>query len=102
MHMRDSGRAVSGWSLYSVLGRSVVSAKTALPPEAEACVLVPALLSVATAARLLDCSSRTVRRRIAEGSLPAVTDHGRVMVRGDDLRKYIDDLERIGPRRARP
>ncbi len=51
-----------------------------------AVVTVPALLSVATVAKLLDCSPRTVRRRIAERSLPAVIDHGRVMVRGDELR----------------
>jgi excisionase family DNA binding protein len=66
---------------------------------------VPALLSVATVARLLDCSPRTVRRRIAERSLPAVMDRGRVMVRGDDLRAYVDRLERIGgmtPARRRP
>ena len=68
-----------------------------------AVVRVPALLSVATTARLLDCSSRTVRRRIAERSLPAVIEHGRIMVRGDELRAYIDGLERpcAGGRRRR-
>jgi excisionase family DNA binding protein len=71
--------------------------------DVSAVVTVPALLSVATVARLLDCSPRTVRRRIAEGSLPAVVDHGRVMVRGDELRRYVDALERVGgsPQRAR-
>jgi len=39
-----------------------------------------------------------VRRRIAEGSPPAVVDHGRTLVRADELREYIDRLERIGPR----
>jgi hypothetical protein len=46
-----------------------------------------------------------VRRRIAEGALSAVLDHGRVVVRGDDLRAYIDALERVGggaTRRTRP
>jgi excisionase family DNA binding protein len=62
---------------------------------------VPALLSVATVARLLDCSPQTVRRRIAERELPAVRDHSRVMVRGDDLRAYVDGLERIGVRPGR-
>jgi excisionase family DNA binding protein len=62
---------------------------------------VPALLSVATVARLLDCSPQTVRRRIAERELPAVRDHGRVMVRGDELRAYIDSLERVGIRPGR-
>jgi excisionase family DNA binding protein len=57
--------------------------------------MVPALLSVAHVAELLDCSPQTVRRRIADGSLPAVVDHGRVMVRGDDLRAYVDRLQRV-------
>ena len=63
-----------------------------------AVVTVPALLSVATVAELLDCSPRTVRRRIAERSLPAVIDHGRVMVRGDELRAYVEALDRPGDR----
>jgi hypothetical protein len=63
---------------------------------------VPALLSVARVAQMLDCSPRTVRRRIAEGALPAVIERERVMVRGDELRAYVDGLERPGatsPRR---
>jgi hypothetical protein len=74
---------------------------TARMTDATAVVRVPALLSVATVARLLDCSPRTVRRRIAARTLPAVIDHGRVMVRGDDLRGYIDGLERVSGTRAR-
>ena len=58
---------------------------------------MPALLSVAATARVLACSPRTVRRRIAEGELPAVADHGRVMVRGDELAGYVERLERHGP-----
>jgi excisionase family DNA binding protein len=69
--------------------------------DTSAVVTVTALLSVATVAGLLDCSPRTVRRRIAEGSLPAVLDHGRVMVRGDELRGYIDRLGRVGATEAR-
>ena len=65
--------------------------------EPAAVLRVPALLSVGTTARLLDCSPRTVRRRIAEGSLPAVVDHGRTLVRADELRAYIDRLQRVGP-----
>lgn len=79
---------------------------SARPPELEhaAVVTVPVLLSVAHVAALLDCSVRTVRRRIAEGSLGAVLDHGRLVVRGDDLRAYIEALERVGarPGRRRP
>ena len=66
------------------------------PADLPAVVVVPALMSVKTVAQLLDCSARTVRRRIGEGSLPAVTEHDRVMVRGDDLRDYVDHLERVG------
>lgn len=65
-----------------------------LPTDTPAVVTVPALLSVATVARLLDCSPRTVRRRIAGGELAARLDHGRVVIRGDDLRSYVDGLER--------
>jgi hypothetical protein len=72
--------------------------------ECPVVVSVPALVSVANTARLLDCSPRTVRRRIADRSLPAVLDHGRTMVRGDELREYVEALEHIGagrPRRSR-
>ena len=65
------------------------------PPDTPAVVEVTTLLSVAKVAKLLDCSPRTVRRRIHEGALPAVSDHGRIVIRGDDLRIYIDALERV-------
>ena len=70
--------------------------KSHVPWDAAAVVAVPLLLSVSAVACLLGCSNRTVRRRITEGSLPAVIDHGRVMVRGDELRTYIDSLQRAG------
>jgi excisionase family DNA binding protein len=67
-----------------------------------ATVEVPALLSVAHVARLLDCSPRTVRRRIDEGDLPAVRDPGgRLAVRGDDLLAYVERMERTGTRPGR-
>ena len=69
--------------------------------EHAAVVTVPVLLTVAHVADVLDCSSRTVRRRIDDGTLPAVIEHGRTIVRGDDLRRYIDALERPGPIPAR-
>ena len=76
------------------------------PPDTTAVATIPALLSVATVAALLDCSPRTVRRGSPRVELPAVLDHGRVMVRGDDLAAYIDRLERVGAagqaRRATP
>ena len=61
-----------------------------------AVVTVPALLKIATVAELLDCSPRTVRRRITDGELPAVSDHGCTKVRGDDLRRYVDTLQATG------
>ena len=72
-----------------------------LPEDVAAVVTIPALLTVARAAQILACSPRTLRRRIAEGSLPAVIDHGRTLVRADDLRRYIDGLERVGSPRSR-
>jgi excisionase family DNA binding protein len=67
-----------------------------------AVVEVPTVLSVAHVAELLACSTTTVRRRIAEGDLPAVRDaSGRLVVRGDDLRDYVDRMERIGTRPGR-
>jgi excisionase family DNA binding protein len=74
------------------------------PQDTPAVLMVPALLTVATVARILDCSPQTVRRRIADGSLAAVIEHGRLMVRADDLRAYVDALQRVGngaPRRRR-
>jgi hypothetical protein len=59
-------------------------------------VRVPVLLSIATAAKILGRSAHTVRRRINDGSLPAVVEHGQLMVRGDELREYIEGLSRPG------
>src|SRR3954469_7607426 len=67
-------------------------------------VRVPRLLSIATVAEIVGRSPKTVRRRIDDGSLPAVVEHGQLMVRGDDLRAYIDGLQRPRgecPRRGR-
>lgn len=68
------------------------------PPDTIARLEVPALLSVRTVSQLLDVSPRTIRRRIDEGALPAVREHDRTMVRADELRQYIERLERIGQR----
>ena len=63
------------------------------------------LVSIKTAATSLGCSPQTVRRRIADRSLPAVIEHGRIKIRADDLRAYIEGLDRTGirprPSRAR-
>jgi hypothetical protein len=71
------------------------------PPDTVAALTVPALLSVATVARILDCSPQTVRRRITAGELVAVTDHGRLMVRGDNLHAYINGLKSVNGERSR-
>jgi excisionase family DNA binding protein len=74
--------------------------------EQPAQVTVTPLLTVPRAAELLGCSTRTVRRRIDAGLLPAVTEGDRAMVRADDLRAYVDGLGRYGSalprRRQRP
>jgi excisionase family DNA binding protein len=72
--------------------------------DVAAVVSVPRLLSAAEVGKVLGVSAQTVRRRIHEGELPAVLDHGRLVVRGDELRAFIDGLERVGqsPRRFRP
>jgi excisionase family DNA binding protein len=56
----------------------------------------PRLLTLDAAALVLGCSLKTVRRRIADGSLQAVRDHDRTKVRSDDLQAYIDNLARAG------
>lgn len=68
-------------------------------------VRVPRLLSVAAVAEILGRSPKTVRRRISDGTLPAVVEAGQLMVRGDELREYIDGLARPSGttiRRRRP
>jgi AraC-like DNA-binding protein len=81
----------------------IVSAS--IPEDFVAVLHVPALLSVATVAAILDCHRQTVYRRINAGLIPAVYENDRQMVRADDLRAYIDALERVGgaqpARRAR-
>lgn len=71
------------------------------PADTVATLQVPALLSVRTVAGILDVSPQTIRRRITEGVLPAVREQDRVMVRADELRGYIEGLERIGQRPGR-
>jgi excisionase family DNA binding protein len=56
----------------------------------------PALLTVNDAAKRLGCHPKTIRRRIDAGLLPAVREQGRVMIRTDDLDRYIAHLGRTG------
>lgn len=72
--------------------------------EITAVVVVPMLISIGRAAEILGRSPKTVRRRIDDGSLPAVVENGRLMVRADELRDYIEGLQRpvaISGRRRR-
>lgn len=81
---------------------AVYGAAAGILAPAAAAYTVPRLLSVSTAAQLLGCSPRTVRRRIALGMLPAVREHGQVKLRADELAAYIESLERTGaPLRTR-
>jgi len=47
------------------------------------------LLTLGEAADRLDCSTRTLRRRIRDGSLPAFRDGGLVRLREVDLDRYV-------------
>jgi hypothetical protein len=69
--------------------------------DQSAVVKVPTLLPVPAVAKILGVSPDTVHRRIAEGTLPAVLHDGKKKVRGDELRAYIDGLERSGRRPGR-
>ena len=64
--------------------------------DTPAAYTIPRLLTLTEAAGVLGWHPRTVRRRIDDGSLPAVVEHGRTLIRGDELRSYIDTLARVG------
>jgi excisionase family DNA binding protein len=57
-----------------------------------------ALLTVNDVAKALGCSPKTVRRRIDASVLTAVREQDRVVIRTDDLDRYIARLERTGAR----
>lgn len=54
----------------------------------------PKLLPVAQVAQHLSRSTRSVRRYIAQGLLPAVELHGRLLVRPEELAAFIARHER--------
>lgn len=105
--------AALGVAAMSELGRTLIAqldaddmrelAEQLAPfmPTRERTRNVPALMRVVEAAKVLGVSAKTVRRRIADGLLPAVVEHGRVMVRTDELAAYVEGLARVGPRPAR-
>lgn len=52
------------------------------------------LLTIEQVAELLNCSRRTVERRIGQGLIPAVREGGRTMVTETELEHYIAGLRR--------
>jgi excisionase family DNA binding protein len=68
--------------------------------------MIGRLLTLDEAAARLGCSTRTLRRRILDGSLPAFRDGGLVRIREADLDRYVAanvsraELARAGVRTA--
>lgn len=60
------------------------------------------LVTITAAGRMIGCHRRTVRRRIDDGTLPAVVEHGRTMLRVSEIRAYVEGLDRPGSAPARP
>jgi excisionase family DNA binding protein len=58
----------------------------------QATTVTPAQLTIDQAAQRLQCSARTVERRIAAGSLRVVKDGRLTRIRVKDLDEYIDEL----------
>jgi excisionase family DNA binding protein len=50
---------------------------------------LPRLLTLADATEVLNCSVKTLRRRIAAGELPAIRDGRMVRIHPDDLRRFV-------------
>ena len=47
------------------------------------------LLTLSDVAEILQCSEKTVKRRVASGELPVVRDGRMVRVHPDDLDRYV-------------
>ena len=58
---------------------------TAKPAAGE----LPRLLALVQATAVLNCSVKTLRRRIAAGDLPVVRDGRLLRIHPDDLRRYV-------------
>lgn len=58
--------------------------------------VAPRLMSIPQAAHMLQCSVRTLQRRIACGSLPAVHNGGLTRIRVEDLDDYLSGLAAVG------
>ena len=50
-------------------------------------------MNAKTAATMLGCSPRTVKRRIAAGRIAARRDGRRIVIERNELRRYIDQME---------
>jgi hypothetical protein len=59
------------------------------------------LYLIATVAKVLDSSTKSVRRKIAAGKLAAVRDNGRLKVKGGSLAQHINDMPLV-PRNVSP
>ncbi|MBX6745217.1 MAG: helix-turn-helix domain-containing protein [Acetobacteraceae bacterium] len=53
-------------------------------------VTLPQLITASAAAVALGVSARTIRRRIADGSLPACRIRGRLYLRPEELRAFVE------------
>jgi hypothetical protein len=53
------------------------------------------LYSIESVAKILDCSPKTVRRKIAAKKLDALRDDGRLKVTGNSLVRRIKTLPRV-------
>jgi excisionase family DNA binding protein len=56
----------------------------------------PELLKVSEVARKLNCSKRTVIRRIEEGTFEAVKEGGRFLVHAWSVSAHLASLQRVG------
>ena len=56
------------------------------------------LLTPRQTATILNTSVKTVLRRIRAGKLPAVRDEGLVRIAPSDLRRYMEENRKNGPR----
>jgi excisionase family DNA binding protein len=81
--------------------RALLGVQAIIEPEPTDAAEVE-LLSVAKVAKIIGRSTRTVHRRIETGELRAFKDHGQWLVRADDLRAYIEQLEQREQTSPRP
>lgn len=72
-----------------VSGKGIAVSTTTVPRRRQ-------LVSLADAAKLLDVSVRTLRRRIADGTLPAYRVGRLLKVNPDDLERIVRPIPTVG------